>query len=229
MIAMNPYYAYPSSVGPVFDVATWSTRKIAIMVMVALLLATGLTLGGLYFWNPKLFAEYLPKGFEEVAKGVLDLHRKYAWSRYAGTAVFGLLGYYFFAGTIACLRDLASGNFYFRAGPGGIVIRVPNGLDATCFGLKSKIVSFELPWDRIAMWNIVQQKGRGAISRNSGNFGGYLALKTFDGGKYTLSLNYFREPPVVVGSKIKDAVQMVPASWEDPTGEDREAIPVESN
>ncbi len=224
MIVMNPYYAHPSSVGPVFDVADWSPRKIMITALLGLALALCLALCGLYFWNPKLFADYLPKFFGQVTTEVLRLHRKYAWSKYAGAAGLAFLAYLFLAGGISCIGDLLSGNYYFRAGPGGLCIRVPDGLDVTKFALKSNITSFELPWDKIAVWTVVQVKEYGSVSRYSGNLGGYLKLSTFKAQKYSLSLNCFREPPFVIRDKIQDAVQMVPAFWEDQPAADQEPL-----
>jgi hypothetical protein len=215
MIITNPCDAYPSSVGPVFDVATWSARKVLISALLGLALGLGLAVSGAYFWNPKIFAEYLPKFLEEATSGILDLHRKYLWSRYAGTAVFGFFGFFFLAGGISCIRDVLSGNYYFRAGPGGFVIHIPDGIDLTKFGLKSNVVSLELPWNMIAMWTVVQVKQSGSKSRYTGNFGGLLKLNTFRGQKYVLSLNCFREQPIIINNKIKDAIQMVPAFWED--------------
>jgi hypothetical protein len=216
MIVMNPYYASPSSVGPVFDVANWSASKIVITAVLALTFGLVLAVCGLYFWDPKLFAPYLPKFFKEVTTGILDLHRKYAWSRYAGTFGFAFFAFFSLAGGITCIRDVLSGNFYFRAGPGGMVIRVPDGLDITKFGLKSNIVSFELPWDKIMVWTIVQEKQFGSVSPYAGNLGGYLKLTTFGRQKYMLSLNYFREPPFIIRDRIHEATRMVPLFWEDP-------------
>jgi hypothetical protein len=224
MIVMNPYYAYPSSVGPVFDVATWSARKVLTTALIALPLGLILAVGGIYFWNPKLIAVYLPKFFEELTTGVLDLHRNHAWSRYAGTAGFEFFAFLFLAGGIACIRDVLSGNYYFRAGQGGMVIRVPDGVDWAKFALKSKTVSLELPWDKISTWLVVQCKQFGSMSRYSGNLGGHLKLKPFAGRKYVLSLNYFREPPFIINDKIQDAIQMVPAFWEDPPQDDQELL-----
>jgi hypothetical protein len=222
MIEMSPDYAYPSSVGPVFDVATWSTRKTVTMALFAIPLGLLLLAAGLYFWNPNLLAAHLPKFLKSLTPEVLKLHKQYAWVKWAVPGGLGVFGFVFTAGGIASLADAFRADYYLRMGPGGIALRMPDGIDLAKFGLRFKVLALELAWNDVADWQIVQVKQLGSLSRNAGNLSGHLKLRTFSGQKHWLSLDGFREPAFIIHSKAQDALQMVPAFFGEPPAEHEE-------
>jgi hypothetical protein len=226
MLLMSPYDAHTSSVGPVFDAATWSPRKTLMIGLFALLVGLVFAGCGVLFFNPHLLDVQRPAALKDLTKGlapqILDVHRRYAWSKWAGTAGLGLVGYLFFGVGVSCLGASLKGDFYFRIGPGGLSLRVPETIDPTRLGLRFRVLSLELPWRDVATWTIVQVKELGSMSRNAGNLSGYLQLETVDGRKHRISLDVFREPAFIIRSKAQDALEMVPAFFgEPPTGEEQ--------
>lgn len=210
-LEMNPFYAHDSSVGPVFDVATWSRAKAAGMVVACLIFAILCVTGTVYAWSPDVFLDDPPEVLQDLNTEIADLKRQHPWGAYAGIGVLGLVGLLAVAGTYASLVDLTRGDYYFRAGPGGISFRVPDGLDpAMCF-LAFKVLELDVSGDEIGEWVIVQRKQAGATSRDAGAISADLKLKTTDGKRYEFSLDCFREPARIISSKIEDALAMVPA------------------
>lgn len=227
MIEMSPCYAYPSQVGPVFDVAAWSPRKVLTMAVVGLLFGAACAVAAAYLWNPGLFAARPPgwlKGFNEELARANKQHPR---------AMLGLIGFLalmaliFLVGAVSCAADLCRGDYYFRVGPGGLSLRVPGGLSLHMLGLGDNALVLDIPWDEIDDFRIVQHKRVGSLSRDAGNLDAYFQLKTVDGRKHRFSLDVFHEPARIIDSKIRDAVRMVPAEFvreqppgaQDPVGE----------
>jgi hypothetical protein len=228
MVVITPYDAYPSSVGPVFDVATWSRRKVATMALIALPLGLVLAACAVCFWNPHVLAGHLPKGLKDVPLGILRLHRQHPWLRPVGAGGLGVLGFFFCAVAVASFIDCFTADYYLRVGRGGISLRVAGALDPAKFLLRSKVLELELPWDDVADWRVVQVKQLGSLSRNGGNIGGDLKLRTTDGRKHDISLDVFREPAFIIHSRIQDALEMVPAFFGEPPTDDQPAVASET-
>jgi hypothetical protein len=209
MIEMNPFYAHESSVGPVFDVATWSQRKALVMAIICLIGGLAFAGGAAYAWTPSLFIDEPPEALE-------SLKQEHAWGTHMGIGFVAFIGFLGLAGACSSTVNFFSGDYYFRAGAGGISLRVPNGLDLTTFGLTSKVLQLDLSNQEIDNWVIVQHKRTGAMSRDAGNVMAFLKLKTVAGKKYEFSLDHFREPARIISSKIEDARQMVPLGYGEP-------------
>ncbi len=211
MIEMNPYYAHDSSVGPVFDVATWSRRKAATLgcgAVVFGLLGIGLLV---VCFKPDLFLDKPPKVVRQIHSETQRMVRTHAAGTYAVTGVVGVGIYCAFATGFAFFHDLSAANYFFRIGRGGMSVRVPNGLDPMKAFLSQKILRMDLPFEQIADWKIVQHKQVGSLSRNTGNKTAYVNIKLIDGQRRSFFLDLFREPAHVIKSKIDSALQMVPA------------------
>jgi hypothetical protein len=223
MIFTSPLEAHRSSVGPVYDVATWSTGKVLWMALIALPLGVAICAAAISFWSPNLLTIHAPalKGF---AREIADLHRRAVWARPVGAGVAGLVGYFFVAAGVSSIVDCFRGGYHFRVGPGGFSLRIPQGIDLAKFGMVSDILELELPWDDVADWKIIQVKQLGSLSRNAGNVGANLKLRTVAGRKYNVSLDCFSQPGFIIHSRIQDALQMTPLSFgpadceEEPVG-----------
>jgi len=212
MIEMSPFYAHESSVGPVFDVATWSRRKAWTMVIGALLFAACAVGGLVLAWKPTLLFAKPPTAITHFHKETLKLKNDHAWAAIFGTGLVAVAGWFGLAGAIASLINAAGENtYYFRVGPGGIALCVPHGLDISRLGLVFKRLEIQLPLDQIADWKVVQHRQLGAMSRHAGNTMAFFKLRTVDGKKEDFNLDCFREPARVIHGKINDALQMVPA------------------
>ena len=216
MIEMNPFYAHESSVGPVFDVATWSPRKALGMAIICLIVGMAFAGGAAYAWAPGLFADKPPKALESLDEEIADLKEQYPLRTQVGIGFAALIGFLGLAGACSSTVNFLSGDYYFRAGAGGISIRVPDGLDLTTFGLTSKVLQLDLSHEEIDDWSITQHKRAGAMSRDAGNIMAFLKLRTVAGKKYEFSLDHFREPARIISNKIEDAFQMVPLGYGEP-------------
>lgn len=212
MIEMNPYYAHSSPVGHVFDVATWSDGKARKMGVFAVLVGLGFVLITLFLANPLWFME-LPKSepMEGFVGGILDGHASSPWGIRAAIAVTGLFGWMSASFGIASLRD-AGGDYYFRVGPGGISVRVPDGVDWSTGCLQSAVLQLDAAWDEVEQLTVVQQKRFGSLSRNAGNIGASVRLRLNDGSQHEFSVDMFRENGHIIHSRIGEATEMVPAN-----------------
>ncbi len=216
MIEMNPFYAHESSVGPVFDVATWSHRKALMMIVFCLFLGTSFSTAAVYAWAPDVFFDEPPEALESLNKEIADLKKEHPLGTQAGIAFVALIGFIGLTGICSSTVNAFSGDYYFRAGPGGISIRVPNGPDLTTFCLTSNILQLDLSNEEIDDWVITQHKRFGTMSRDAGNIMAFLKIKTVAGETHEFSLEHFREPARIISSKIEDARQMVPVGYSDP-------------
>jgi hypothetical protein len=225
MIEMSPFYAYASEVGPVFDVATWSPRKAFTMAIVGLLVGSACAVATAYVWDPSLFAADPPQWLKELNQELAKANKQYPWAVLGGTGLLALFAFIFLVGAVSCVADLFRADYYFRAGPGGLSLRVPTGVSLTTLGLRSNPLVLDLHWDEIADWKIVQHKQIGSLSANAGNLDAHFWLRIVDGRKHQFSLDLFREPARIIHSKIRDAIQMVPARFgpEEPPATGAEA------
>lgn len=219
MIEMNPFYAYESSVGPVFDVATWSRSKAWSMAVAALVFAAAIAAAMIFAWQPTLLMEKPPEFLTSFHEETLKLAKEHPWAAYGGSVGVGLFGLLMLAGASASVIDATSGDHYFRVGPGGISLSVPQGLDPAKLCLAFGRLELEIPMDELANWTIVQNKRLGSMSQNTGNTTAYLKIRTVGGKRQQISLDGFREPAHVIRSKINDALQMVPADFSQPAEE----------
>jgi len=211
MLEMNPYYAHESEVGPVFDVANWSPGKNVAMAIAALVFGVALLGFVIAATKPTLLLDDPPELVTSLTDEFKDLRKEHPWGTYAGLGVATFLGVIGLMGAVACTVDVATARYYFRAGPGGISFRVPQGFDWSKAGLAFSALEIDLPHDAISNWTITQTKQFGSMSQNAGNISASISIRTFGGKKYGFSLDMFREPAHVIKSKIDDALEMTPA------------------
>lgn len=213
MIEMSPYYAHSSPVGAVFDAATWSSRKALSMAVFGLVAGVGFAAATCYLVNPGLFAEKPPEVLKSLNEEIAKVKEEHPWGAAAGIGFVGFMAFVCLAGSLASFADGANPNYYFRAGPGGLSLRVPNGIDFGKLCMGFKVLVLDVAWDEVKDCTIVQKKQLGALSRNADNLEAYVRLKLANGSKHTFSLDCFREPARVIDSKLRDATQMVPAHF----------------
>ena len=166
---MNPYYARDSKVGSVFDVATFSPRKAVVMGLTGLAFGALVAAAALYVWNPNWIVPHPPKWFVDANHDAMKLWKEHPLGTPLGVGGAGLVAALFLAMSYTYLFQSLTGNFYFRVGEGGISFHVPGGF---------RTLELDLPWDEIIKLKVVQEKQLGSLSRNAGNLGGYLTLRT---------------------------------------------------
>ena len=200
MTTMIGYYAHASEVGPVFDVANYSRLKAIMMAFIAFGFGCLVALGAAYFWNPDSIISEPSEVWADAHKETKELIRQHPLGVKIGVGCAALFALLCFAGTISCVANAASNDFYIRVGEGGISLRVPDGLFGT-FGQ-------DLPWSQIARLTVVQEKKFGAMSRSSGNTGGELQLCTHDGLVKAIRLDHFRQDAWLIHQRIEESREM---------------------
>lgn len=211
MIEMSPAFAHESKVGPVFDITSWSPSKSIWMGLVGLVFAAAGLATATFMWHPKIMEGKMPPGTEHVIGEAITAHRTHTWKMRGGIAVAGGLGLLFGVAAIAWLRDGYSGRYYFRAGPGGLSLRLPNGLDWQYGGLVSAAQELDLPWNIIDGLTVTQTKQLGSMSRNAGNISADLKIVMRSGQKHHISLDGLEAPAYLIHERLLESQEMVPA------------------
>lgn len=202
MIEMNPYYARESQVGPVFDVATFSSRKALMIGFSGFVFAALVGGAALYAWKPTLLMPHPPQPIVEINREIAKLWRDYPQGTPYGIAGMGLVAGFFVLAAGSYLYQSFTGEMYLRVGEDGISFCVPRG-----FGT----LAHDLPWNEIEDLTVTQIKQFGSLSRNAGNLGGHLTLRTRSHGKLFIPLDDFREPAHLIYDRIREAQETRPA------------------
>jgi hypothetical protein len=200
---LNAYYAHDSEVGPVFDVAKYSRAKSLWMGMVGIVIAILVGLAAAYFWNPDWIISKPSKVWAKAHQETKDLMRQHPQGTKVGVAVAGLFGLLFLAAGLSAVVQAVSGDYFVRAGEGGLSLRMPAGL----LGIFER----DIPWDDVDQLKVVQERQIGALSRNAGNLGGYMRLKTHDGLSRVITLAFFKEDAWLIYDRIMEARDTRPA------------------
>lgn len=204
MTELNSYYAHESTVGPVFDVAHFSTYKSLKMGLAGLVFGAVVAAAALFVWNPDLVYPNPPEWFLDANQEVKDLARDYPLGTKIGVGVAGLFAFIFAAAGLSAFTNALAGDYYVRVGEGGISLRLPDSF-FTCF-------ERDFDWSQVANLTVVQEKYIGSMSRNAGNIGGELRIRTTDGWSRTLGLDLFREDAWLIHQRINEALDTRPAS-----------------
>ncbi len=202
MTTMNPEYAFTSDVGPVFDVATFSRGKTLMTGATAIVFAALIGGSALYVWNPQWLVQEPPQWFADAHQDMQDVWRTHPRVTSIGVATAAVLAGLCGAAAVSCIAGALWGSYYLRAGEGGVSLRVPNG-----FGT----LAVDLSWQEIAKLTVVQEKKFGSLSRNAGNVGASLSIKTCAGKKYYCRLDAFSQPGYLIHQRIEEAREMRPA------------------
>jgi hypothetical protein len=208
MVEMNPYYAQPSSVGDVFDVANWSPRKSFGMGIVGAVLGVLLIASAILLWNPQLIVQLTPGLAAFLERETQSIAQQYLFAIPVIIFCLGAIAYVFIASGVGSVLDSFRSDFYFRAGPGGLSLRVPHGPDWRKGGFGSKVLNIDVPWDKIDRWRITQRKKLGSLSRDTGSLDAHLEIRIHGGRTYVFSLDGFREPARIIYERIQEALEM---------------------
>jgi hypothetical protein len=216
MIEMNPYYAHESSVGPVFDLTQWTGRGILNAAVCGLLFGAVIIVAAVFVYEPGWFVDKKkpPQALKEMVVGIQKAHKTHAWAMRGGIVLAALFGGACVAGSVAMLSDTFRRDYYFRAGPGGLSLRMPGGVSWSHFGFVSKLVELELAWDEIASTTITQTRYVGAMSRNAGNISAEIKIVTRSGENHRLSLEGLEAAGYLVHQRLEEMRDMVPANLE---------------
>jgi hypothetical protein len=201
MIEMNPYYARPSRVGPVFDVASFSVARAVVTGVFGLGLTAMVGVAVVYVWNPSLLSRP-PDWFADTHQEVQELWKRYPRGTPIGLGVGALVTLVFLAASIAFLRSALVNDYYVRAGAGGLSLRVPYSF---------AVQELDVAWEDIVQLTVIQKKQLGALARHAGNLDALLRLELRGGDKHEVDLDHFRQPGYLIYDRLQEARQMRPA------------------
>lgn len=229
MVEMNPYYAHSSDVGDVFDVATWSPRKVLGNGIVGALVGILVAAAAVLLWNPQLLANLLPELAKTLEKQIRAIDKQYTYAILLAIISLATIAYVFVAAGLGGVFDAFRRNIYFRAGPGGLSIRVLRGVAWDKLGFGSGVLCIDLPWSDIDRWAITQKKQFGSLSRNAGNLDATFNVLVYGGRKYSFSLDFYREPARIIYERIQTAREtktavLAPESWDADQSSQRRVV-----
>ena len=162
MVEVNPYYAHPSSIGEVFDVATFSHRKAMTMAIFGVVLGTALLAVAVHLYNTALLPVPSAEWIAEMNEFIVEAGKTHAWIVNTGIGALISFGFIFLMAALASAVNSVSPNYFFRAGPAGFSVRVPNGVALSKLGFGSRALQLDLRWEEIKKWTLVQEKQFGS-------------------------------------------------------------------
>lgn len=194
---LNAYYAHDSEVGPVFDVARYSRGKSLWMGIIGIGFAALVGLAAAYVWSPDRIISHPSQAWAKAHQQTKDLMRQHPQGTKVGVAIAGLFGLLFLAAGLSAVAQAGSGDYFVRAGEGGLSLRVPAGL--------LSVFERDIAWENVAKLKVIQEKQLGSLSRNAGNLGGLMQLKTHDGLDRAIPLVCFKEDAWLIHQRILEA------------------------
>ena len=203
MTELNPYYAHESSVGPVFDVAHFSRFRSLWMGLVGLAFAAVLAIVAAFFWNPDWIVPHPPHWFLDGNREIKSIAHQHPLGLAIGVGAAALFALIFAAAGLSGILSAYSGKYYIRAGERGMSLRLPDSFFSS--------FDRDFEWSEIAQLTVVQERLVGSMSRNAGNIGGELRIRTEDGLDRVLRLDCFREDAWLIHQRIEDAMDTRPA------------------
>ena len=187
---------FSSSVGSVVDVATPSTRKLR---------ALGF-LWALIMLFPLAVINYLV--FETLTsdESLLSSGRPVLL---LGSALMPILAWFSLGSAAQRFSAASSDDRYFRVGPGGISVSIPDDGASATFRFSFQTVKFDLPWDQIKTWYPFVQTMNGVPTDRS------IVFETLKGVKVKIKTYHFAEKQTQIAERIKQARTLPATSVEN--------------
>lgn len=201
MALVNPFYVRSSSVGDVVDVATWSPRKALGTAIFGIVLGIGFAAAACFLWDAKLFVDAEPDWLARTNK-------EHGPRMQAAVGVLGFLAVAVVIGALSALAAYTKSDYYLRAGPGGLSVRVPDCIPLGSLVKSSDALEFDIPWTHVRRWGITEERPVGGLSTSTYEYPPIIDLETVDGEKYCIPTDYFRESTKIIATKIQDAMEM---------------------
>jgi len=177
---------FSSSVGNVVDVATPSTRRLRVLGFVWVLA----TLFALVLINYAIFDALTS---DDPALSLTHPARLF------GAALMPFVGWFSLGSALHRFHAAATKERYFRAGPGGISVSLPDDSLSATFRFSFKTISFELAWDQIKTWYPFVQSMNGIPTERS------IVIETLQGQKVKIKTFHFAEKQKEIAESIKRA------------------------
>lgn len=129
---------FQSPVGCVVDIATPSKRKLRALGFLWLLIAL----------FPIAIINYVLIQLLTSANPIVTR----SLTSFLGSLLMPVLAWYSLGSAVQRFRAAATENRYFRSGPGGISVSLPDDYTSSTFLFSLRSLKFELPWDQIKTW-----------------------------------------------------------------------------
>jgi hypothetical protein len=217
MYDLDSGYTVESAVGPVWDLTRWSGRGHLGMGFAALAIAVGSLAAAAFVWDSTWFFDRPPAELKQAVAELNGAWKTHPLAMQAGVAVGASFGVLCLLGASAMFTDAFRDDYFFRAGPGGVWLRLPHGLSWAHLGLVSKPIELELPWEEIAKIEVTQVKQAGSLSRNAGNLRAEMAIRARSGERHVLQLDGLEAAAYLIHERLNEARQQnnPDADWPD--------------
>ncbi|MEX2188049.1 MAG: hypothetical protein WD875_14685 [Pirellulales bacterium] len=207
MFHLDSGYTIDSAVGPVYDLTKWTGRGRIGMGIAVLTFGIGFLAAAAFVWDSSLFFEKPPAELKDAVADMNDAWRTHTVAMKSGVGVAALLGVLCLLGASTLFSDAFRDDYFFRAGPQGLWLRLPNGFSWQHLGLVSKPLELELNWSDIANIEVTQTKQFGSLSRNAGNICADMTLRTRSDQTYVLPLDGLEAAAYLIHERLTEARQ----------------------
>jgi hypothetical protein len=186
---------FQSTVGSVIDVATPSTGKLRALGFLWAIIA----LFPLAIIN-YVIIEALTSSDPIVIRPVY----------LAGSLLMPVLAWYALGSAVQRFRAASTEDRYFRSGPGGISICLPDDYASSTFRFSLAILKFDLPWDQIKTWYPFVQTMNGIPTDRS------IVFETVKNQKFSIRTYHFAEKQKEIAANIGRSKLVVPEDGSEP-------------
>jgi len=177
---------YSSSVGQVIDVASPATRKLRALG----LLWTLITL------FPFVIINYLIIQALTSERAILTSGRVLYL---LGSALMPLMAWFALGNAVQRFRAASTRERYFRVGPGGISICLPDDSGSATFRFALKTLKLDLPWNQIKTWYPYVESMNGIPTERS------IVFETVKGEKFKIKTYHFEQKQKAIAASIERA------------------------
>jgi len=177
---------YSSSVGQVIDVASPATRKLRALGA----LWTLITL------FPFVIINYLIIQALTSDKAILTSGRVLYL---LGSALMPFIAWFSLGSAVQRFRAASTRERYFRVGPGGVSICLPDDTGSATFRFSFNTLKLDLPWNQIKTWYPYVESMNGIPTERS------IVFETVKGEKFKVKTYHFEEKQKAIAKSIERA------------------------
>ena len=143
---------------------------------------------------------------------------------FLGSLLMPVLAWYSLGSAVQRFRAASTEGRYFRSGPGGISVRLPDDYTSSTFLFSLKSLKFDLPWDQIKTWYPFVQSMNGFPTERA------IVFETLKNEKIKIKTYHFAEKQQQIVASITQSRSIVPeeplvASIEQSNGEQQFRVP----
>ena len=141
-----------------------------------------------------------------------------------GSLLMPVLAWYSLGSAVQRFRAASTEGRYFRSGPGGISVYLPDDYTSSTFLFSLKSLKFDLPWDQIKTWYPFVQSMNGFPTERA------IVFETLKNEKIKIKTYHFAEKQQQIVASITQSKLIVPeeplaAGIEQPNGEQQFRVP----